>query len=145
MIKAGRFYAEGAAKGTAVVLSEPLSFYGGVDSETGKIIDHAHPELGRCITGSVLVMPGGRGSSSSSSVLAEIIRKGTGPVAIVLGAPDPIMVVASLVAESLYGLRCPIVVCNIAGISDGDEVDIDRAEDGGAEVHVQSVPANALS
>lgn len=145
MITTGRFYAEGAANGTAVVLSEPLSFYGGVDSETGKIIDHAHPELGRCITGSVLVMPGGRGSSSSSSVLAEIIRKGTGPVAIILGTPDPIMVVASLVAESLYGLRCPIVVCDIAGISDGDEVHIGRGGNGGAEVQVLSVSASALS
>jgi PAS domain S-box-containing protein len=50
-------------------------------SRHGRIIDRSHPDLGARVTGTILVMPGGRGSSSSSSVLAEAIRRGTGPPA----------------------------------------------------------------
>jgi predicted aconitase with swiveling domain len=55
-------------------------------------------------------MVSGRGSSSASTVLAEAIRLGTAPAAIVLAEPDPILVVGAMVAETLYGRRCPVVV-----------------------------------
>lgn len=115
-----RTYAAGVAEGQALVLSEPLSFWGGIDVETGRIIDHSHPDLGRTITGTILVMPGGRGSSSAASVLAESIRRGTGPAGIVLAVEDPILTVGSMVAMSLYGLSCPIVVCGIGDLGTGD-------------------------
>jgi uncharacterized protein len=127
-------YAAGEAEGPALVLTEPLSFWGGIDVENGKVIDRSHPDLGTCVTGTVLVMPGGRGSSSSSSVLAESIRRRTGPIAIVLATADPILTVGALVAESLYGLRCPIVVCDIAGIGTGDRVRVSAAASGPARV-----------
>lgn len=114
-----RHYAAGEAAGAALVLAEPLSFWGGIDVVTGRIIDRAHPDAGVCVTGRILVMPGGRGSSSSSSVLAEAIRIGTAPDGVVLGSPDAILTVGALVAESLYGLRCPIVVCALEGIATG--------------------------
>jgi predicted aconitase with swiveling domain len=60
----------GQASGPALVLEEPLSFWGGVDTETGDIVDVHHPQRGENVSGRVLVMPSGRGSSSSSSVLA---------------------------------------------------------------------------
>ena len=126
--------ARGEAEGAALVLSEPLSLWGGIDVETGAIIDHSHPQRGLNVAGRVLVMPGGRGSSSSSAVLAEAIRLGTGPVAIVLATPDPILTVGAIVAGFLYGLSCPIAVCAIDGITTGDRVHV-RADDvGPAEV-----------
>jgi hypothetical protein len=134
MRRAAQAFTPGEAEADALVLGEPLSFWGGIDVATGRIIDHSHPDLGRVITGRVLVMPGGRGSSSSASVFAESIRRGTGPSAVVLATPDPILTVGALVAESLYGLRCPVVVCAIGGIATGDRVRILAAEDGGAEV-----------
>jgi predicted aconitase with swiveling domain len=97
-----------------------LSFWGGIDVASGNIIDRSHPDLGKNVTGRVLVMPGGRGSSSASAVLAETIRRGTGPAAIILAIPDPILTVGALVAQSLYDLRCPIVVCPIEGFSTGE-------------------------
>lgn len=130
----GHAYTSGEAEADALVLSAPLSFWGGVDVETGRIIDHTHPDLGKVITGQVLVMPGGRGSSSSASVFAESIRRGTGPAAVVLATPDPILTVGALVAQSLYGLRCPIVVCAIEAIRTGARLSICAREDGGAEV-----------
>ena len=134
MMREARAYAPGEAAGTALVLSKPVSFWGGIDVGTGRIIDHSHPDRGRCVTGLVLVMPGGRGSSSSSSVLAESIRRQSGPVAIVLATPDPILTVGALVARSLYGLACPIVVCSTGGIASGDHLIVTAGADGSAQV-----------
>ena len=126
--------AQGEAEGPALVLSEPLSFWGGIDVETGAIIDHSHPQRGLNVAGRVLVMPGGRGSSSSSAVLVETVRRGTGPVAIVLATSDPILTVGAIVAAFLYGLHCPIAVCGIDGITSGDRLRVRAADVGPADV-----------
>lgn len=100
----------GEASGPALVLDEPLSFWGGVDPATGDIVDVHHPQYGANVAGRVLVMPSGRGSSSSSSVLAETIRAGTAPAAIVLFEPDAILALGAIVASELYGRTIPVVV-----------------------------------
>ena len=92
------------------MLREPLSFWGGVDPATGAIIDARHSDLGASVAGRVLVLPSGRGSSSSSSVLAECVRAGVAPSAIVLREADPILALGSIVATELYGAGPPIVV-----------------------------------
>jgi predicted aconitase with swiveling domain len=108
MILNGIFLIEGEARGP-VLATAPLSFWGGYDPETGIVIDRSHPALGAALAGRILVMPSGRGSSSSSTVLAEAIRLGTAPAAIVLSEPDPILVIGALVAQRLYARTCPIV------------------------------------
>ncbi len=105
---AARPLSRGWASGPVVALRAPLSFWGGVD-HAGVVVDAHHPDRGRALAGSVLVLPGGRGSSSSSSVLAELIRSGAGPLAIVLGRPDPIIALGALVADELYGIAVPVV------------------------------------
>ena len=132
----GRGYAPGEAEGPALVLREAVSLWGGVDVNSGRIIDRAHPDAGSTVSGAILVMPGGRGSSSSSSVLAEMLRKGTAPAAIVLTIADPILPVGAIVAGSLYGRSCPIVVCAIDGIRTGDTVSVRAQIDGPADVTV---------
>ena len=119
MSLAARTIVAGAASGPLVTLAAPLSFWGGLDIRTGRVIDRSHPDFGRVLTGTVLVMPAGRGSSSSSSVLAEAIRIGTAPAAIVLGEPDPILTIGAMVAARLYGRTCPIVVA-AGGIAEAD-------------------------
>lgn len=123
--------AEGVAEGRALILEEPLSLWGGVDPASGLIIDARHPQLGASVQGRVLVMPSVRGSSSSSSVLAEAARAKTAPVAILLGEPDLILSVGAAVAEELYGRRIPIVVLgtdDMKSISDGAVVHVSGAE-----------------
>jgi uncharacterized protein len=118
----GRALAEGVAEGRALVLHEPLSLWGGVDPATGLIIDARHPQRGESVSGRVVVMPAARGSSSSSSVLAEAVRVGTAPAAIVLGEPDLILAVGAAVGEELYHRRVPIVQlapADLAAIPDG--------------------------
>ena len=135
--RTGTFQLAGEAKGPALVFSQALSFWGGIDAETGEITDHSHPGLGQNVAGRILVMPSGRGSSSSSSVLAEAIRRGTAPAGILLERPDPILAVGAIVAEFLYEIRMPLVVCDIAGIASGDGIMIGVGEDGAATVRVQ--------
>jgi predicted aconitase with swiveling domain len=114
------------ATGRALVLGEPLSLWGGLDPASGLIIDARHPQRGASVAGRVLVMPLGRGSSSSASVLAEAVRAGTAPAAIVLGEPDLILAIGAAVAEELYGVTVPVVVApeRIGTIRDGDSVRI---------------------
>lgn len=99
----------GAASGEILHLDQPLSLWGGLDPATGAIIDRSHPQAGQSITGRIVVMPHGRGSSSSSSVLAEALRLGTAPAGFILGEPDAILVIGALVANRLYSTTCPIV------------------------------------
>jgi len=104
----------GSAAGEVFVMAEPLSFWGGLDATTGAIIDRWHPQCGAVLTGRVVLMERGRGSSSGSSVLAEAIRAGTGPAAIVLLTRDAIVTVGALVARELYGADCPVVMAGAA-------------------------------
>jgi uncharacterized protein len=110
----------GTAEGPALVLDEPLSLWGGLDPETGSILDIRHPQRRANVTGRVLVMPSGRGSSSSSSVLAEAIRAGTGPAGIVLGEADPILALGAIVARELYDASIPIVVASDVRVTTGN-------------------------
>lgn len=104
----------GQARAKTLVLDEPISFWGGVDENTGRVIDTHHPQLGASVAGIILVLRCGRGSSSSSSVLAECLRNGVGPAAIVLAEPDPILALGALVAAELYGVAMPVVVLGAA-------------------------------
>jgi hypothetical protein len=111
----------------ALVLDEGLSLWGGMDPGTGELIDARHPQRGASLSGRIVVMPSGRGSSSSASVLAEAVRAGTAPAAIILAEPDLILAIGSAVAEELYGVVVPVVVLaadEMASIRDGSVVRI---------------------
>lgn len=116
--------------GAVTLLDEPLSFWGGVDPATGRIIDVHHPQHGAGLAGLVVVMPGGRGSSSSASVLAESVRVGTAPLALILAEPDLILAIGATVAAELYGVTLPVIVDPMAAarLREGELVEVD--EDG---------------
>ena len=140
-ILAARCLVEGEAEGAIAAWSIPLSFWGGFNAANGRVIDRSHPAFGQDISGRVLVMPSGRGSSSASSVLAEAIRRGTAPAAIVLAIADPIIAVGAIVARKLYGKACPIVVCapaEFAWLVEGARARL-VAREGSAEISVSSV------
>jgi predicted aconitase with swiveling domain len=123
----GSVLVEGGATGPALVLDEPLSFWGGLDPSTGRIVEANHPQRGESVTGRILAMPSGRGSSSSATVLAEAIRLGTGPAGIVLGEPDDIVVIGALVAAELYDIAIPVILASPTAVGTthhGDEVSL---------------------
>ena len=93
-----------------LALGEPLSFRGGVDPATGVIVDRHHPQADASVAGTVLVLPGTRGSAGGSGTLAECLRLGAGPAAIVLPSANRSVVVGVLVADELYGRPVPVPV-----------------------------------
>ena len=131
----GRMLAPGTASADAIVLDEPLSLWGGLDPATGVVIEPRHPQRGASLSGRVVVMAEARGSSSSSSVLAEAARAGVAPAAILLAAPDLILGVGAAVADELYRVQVPIVVlgpADLAQLRTGDHVTV--SEDGAVRV-----------
>lgn len=124
----GRVVVAGAGAGSVLRLEEPLSFWGGVDPATGRIIDRRHPRCGACVSDRVLVMPYGRGSSSSSSVLLEGVRLGTAPAAVVLRELDGILALGAAVARELYERSPPVVVlapADWSALPEGTEASVD--------------------
>jgi predicted aconitase with swiveling domain len=109
-ILTGKPVVPGSAEGTALVSSEPLSFWGGISPQTGEVIDRRHERSGAIVTGKVFVFPTGKGSSTSSAVLTESIRAGAAPAAIINLRVDPILALGSIVADEMYGQTIPIVV-----------------------------------
>jgi hypothetical protein len=107
----------GEGRGEILWLDEPLSLWGGTDLATGVITDVHHPQHGVSIAGRVLVMTASRGSSSSSSVLAEQIRAGVAPAAILLGTRDAILTLGALAAAEVYGIRLPMVLLDAEGFA----------------------------
>jgi predicted aconitase with swiveling domain len=101
---------DGSASGPALVLPEALSLWGGLDPATGNIIDQRHPNSGDNVTGKVLVLPIGRGSSSASSILLEAVRQGKSPAAIILAETDAILALGAAVAREMYDQAPPVVV-----------------------------------
>jgi hypothetical protein len=100
----------GHAAGRLLVLDAPLSLWGGTDRRSGRIVDRHHPQCGAELAGRVVALPSSRGSSSSSSVLAEAIRASVAPAALLLAEPDAVFVLGAIVAAELYDRRLPIVL-----------------------------------
>ena len=136
MIIRGRTLHPGSASGAAIRLTAPLSFWGGTDAD-GRIVDAHHPQCGAVLTGRVLLMESGRGSSSASSVLAEQIRARTAPAAIILARPDPIIPLGALIADELYHHSIPIVVAPYDGLPPDGLLRVD-ARIAGATIHWQT-------
>ncbi len=122
-----RVLVDGSATGLALVLDTPLSLWGGLNPETGDIIDQRHSQWRANVTGRVLVMPVGKGSSSASSILLEATRLGTAPAAILLAEPDAILALGAAVARELYGVGPPVLVLShdeYSRIRNGEHLDL---------------------
>lgn len=93
--------AEKAITAPLMKLTASLSFWGGVDPATGRIIQVRHPECGQTISNVILALPGTIGSSSSSAVLLELIRLGIAPKALLLHEPDAILLIGCVVGREM--------------------------------------------
>jgi predicted aconitase with swiveling domain len=100
---------KGTARGAVLALDAPLSFWGAFDPRSGLIIDVHHPQKGKRLSGTILMMRETRGSGTAPGGMAEAIRLGTAPAGIILVKPDINLTVGAMVAEKLYGRSCPIV------------------------------------
>nr|WP_073141650.1 aconitase X [Litoreibacter ascidiaceicola] len=90
------------AEGDVLTCFEGLSFWGGVDPDTGVIIDAHHPDHGACLAGKIVLMPSSRGSCSGSGVLLQLARNGCAPAALVFREDEDILTLGAMIAERLF-------------------------------------------
>ena len=106
---AGRSVVPGAADGELLHADVGLSFMGGVDSSTGRVIDTHHPLHGQSVDGKVLALPSGRGSCSGSATLFELLLNGHAPAALIFRADEPILTLGVILAAEMFGVSIPVV------------------------------------
>ncbi|WP_421367501.1 aconitase X [Agrobacterium tumefaciens] len=119
----------GAAEGVVIATTEALSFWGGVDPATGKVIDVHHPLHGVCLTGGVLFMPSSRGSCTGSGVLLDLILTGRAPSALVFCEAEDVLTLGALIASEMFGKPLPVLRLdaeNFALFSQASHVRIDE-------------------
>lgn len=99
----------GTAEGRVVATQEALSFWGGVDPATGRVIDVHHPLHGECLTGAVLMMPSSRGSCTGSGVLLDLALTGGAPAALIFCEAEDVLTLGALVAAEMFDRQLPVV------------------------------------
>jgi cis-L-3-hydroxyproline dehydratase len=99
----------GSAIGRPLVLDEPLSFWGGLNPDTGELIDIHHPQHGCNIKDTLLFLPGTRGSTAGPGALLEALYQHNGPAAIILTAADVATLIAVTAASYIGMPAIPIV------------------------------------
>jgi predicted aconitase with swiveling domain len=116
----GRAIVEGHCKAEALVSTKPISFLGGVDVTTGRIIEKNHDLHGECIKDKILCFPHGHGSTVGSYVLYSLAKSNLAPKAIVNQKADPVIVVGAIMAN------IPMIdQIDIKQIKKGDMVEVD--------------------
>ncbi len=116
----GRVIKEGQVTGTALVSPEPIGFLGGVDPETGVIIEPGHPLNGQSVAGKVLIFPNGKGSTVGSYTILRLAANGVAPLAMINAQSEPIVAVGAILAG------IPMVdLVPVEEFRTGDEVSVD--------------------
>jgi len=116
----GRVIKSGRAEGAALVSAAPIGFLGGVDPETGIVLEGGHPLQSRAVAGKVLVFPTGKGSTVGSYTILRLARGGNGPAAIINAESEAIVAVGAIIAD------IPMVdQVDISLIRDGDRVSVE--------------------
>jgi len=117
---------EGEAEGTVLRFDAPISFWGGVNPETGAVSLAGHPQFGEIVSGKILVIPQLIGSSSSSAVMLELFYRDIGPRALVLGGRDAILPIGVVVSGQMGWATAPVVMLNAPEFQSGDRIVIER-------------------
>ena len=99
----------GTASGPIIAAGEALSFWGGVDPATGRVIDVHHPLHGVTITGGILMMPSSRGSCTGSGVLLDLALTGRAPAALVFSEAEDVLTLGALIAAEIFGKSLPVL------------------------------------
>jgi len=117
----GRLISKGKGKGEALVTTQPISFYGGVDPNTGVIIEKGHELQGQSVKGKILVFPTGKGSTVGSYTLYRMKKNGTAPAGMINGECETVVAVGAIISE----IPCVDKV-DITKIKTGDCVQVEN-------------------
>ena len=134
---------DGMAQGPIIATDEPLSFWGGVDPATGRIIDVHHPLHARCITGSILMMPSSRGSCTGSGVLLDLILSGRGPAALIFCEDEDVLTLGALIAAEMFARSVAVLRLSAQAfhaLSKAGSARIDATAVGAENLEIQVTP-----
>lgn len=123
MMLKGRIISRGTATGVVLISKDPISFYGGVNPDTGVIVEKGHSLEGRSVSGKILVFPSGKGSTVGSYTLYRLKKNGAAPLAIINKECEAIVAVGAIISEipALDKLeKDPFSI-----LKDGDKVTVD--------------------
>jgi len=116
----GRLINKGKAEGDALVSKDPISFYGGVDPETGVVSDKDSDIDGECISGKILVFPYGKGSTVAPYTIYQLKKNGKAPLAMINKEAETIVAVGCIISD------IPAVdQIDLGKIKTGDNVKVD--------------------
>ncbi|MGF3521867.1 MAG: DUF126 domain-containing protein [Candidatus Bathyarchaeia archaeon] len=118
----GRVIYKGKSEGEALVTTQPISFYGGVDPHTGEVIEKGHELQGKSVKGKILVFPQGKGSTVGSYTLYRLKKNGVAPAGIINRECETIIAVGAIISE----IPCVDKV-DIAKIKTGNRVLIENS------------------
>jgi uncharacterized protein len=117
----GRIIYKGKAEGEALVTEMPISFYGGVDPNTGEVIEKGHQLNGQSVKGKILVFPQGKGSTVGSYTLYRMKKNGVAPAGMINKECETIIAVGAIISE----IPCVDKV-DISKIKTGDKIVIEN-------------------
>ncbi|MCX8150485.1 MAG: DUF126 domain-containing protein [Candidatus Bathyarchaeota archaeon] len=95
----GRVIYKGKGEGEAIVTTQPISFYGGVDPNTGEVIEKGHELQGKSVKNKILVFPQGKGSTVGSYTLYRLKKNGVAPTGIINSECETIIAVGAIISE----------------------------------------------
>ena len=95
----GRIIYKGRAEGEALVTEMPISFYGGVDPNTGIVLEKGHQLNCQSVKGKILVFPQGKGSTVGSYTLYRMKKNGTAPAGMINKECETIIAVGAIISE----------------------------------------------
>lgn len=131
----GRSIYPGVAQGEAMVTSQAISFFGGIDPETGCVVERGHVLEGQSVAGKVLVFPTGKGSTVGSYTLYRLKHNGHAPLAILNAECETITAVGCIIAEIVCVDQLPIQKIPMGSLVwiDNDQVRIENPVTTGGE------------
>ena len=123
MLMKGRAVINGRVEGEALVSRTPFSFFLGVNTDSGVIIEEGHELFGQSIAGKVLVYPFGKGSSGDCLRLWRCSNNGVAPIAIINSIPDPVHVQGAIITN--IPMVCELDGDPMEHIKTGDHIQVD--------------------
>lgn len=117
----GRIIMKGKTEAEALVTSQPISFYGGVNPKTSQILEKGHELQGKLVKGKILVFPTGKGSTVGSYTLYRMKKNNTAPAGIINKDCETVIAVGAIISE----IPC-VDHIDISKIKTGDLIQIEN-------------------
>lgn len=119
----GRIISKGVVKAKVLLSRDAISFLGGIDPKTGIVIENGHAIEGKCVSGTILIFPCGKGSTVGSYVMLQLKKNNKAPAAIINTDTEPIIAVGAIISG--IPMLDKLEKDPFAFLKDGQEITVD--------------------